>query len=126
MCARIKIPSAVRGERGRRGRRRPARPACPSCPRARPPSSNRASVPSRLHPRALLLAGLRVFASPLLPLLSLSVFKCLSSVSPPFPYLPLFLSVSLSLPLSLSRSHPSGPSLGVPSPSPRLGLAPRA
>lgn len=103
-------------------------PPCPSCPRARPPSSNRSSVPSRLHPRAPRLAGLCVSASLCLPLLSLSVFKCHSSVSPPFPISHSFSPrLSLSLPLSPSLPvSPLWPSLGVPSPSPRLRLAPGA
>lgn len=97
-------------------------PPCPSCPRARPPSSNRSSVPSRLHPRAPRLAGLCVSASLCLPLLSLSVFKCHSSVSPPFPIshsfsprLSLSLPLSPSLPVSPLWPQPWGPQ-SVPSP----------
>lgn len=106
MRSRIKIPSTARGARGRRGRRPP------HLPQARLPRWVRASVPSRLHPRAPRLSDLGVSASSLLP----SFSECLSSVSPPFLELPLFLSVSVSVSASLPSPGltPLAPASGSP------------
>lgn len=117
--AQIKIPRAARGGRasgrGSRGLRAPPTPGS----RARPPRPLQPGLPARGLGVSVPLPESRLSLLPSLsPRVSVGVSAFLS--------LPPFLSVRLYLCFSPSlRVSPSGPSLGVPGPSPRPGTGAR-
>lgn len=117
--AQIKIPRAARGGRasGRGSRRLRAPPTLGS--RARPPRPLQPGLPARGLGVSVPLPESRLSLLPSLsPRVSVGVSAFLS--------VPPFLSVRLYLCLSPSlRVSPSGPSLGVPGPSPRPGTGAR-